>query len=583
MQLPKLLALDVSGVVKNGDMKFLEPLQPRLTTLVLHNCIILESSLQSIYKVKTLRHLDISVAESSYAFQLTPNMLRLLIHNLPKLKYLDLSGNSLDTSDEEKKAELTENVPYFGPIDADFIEEGGGYVYEDEMVTYREETFSISKFLSNCRRTFKFLGLLHIDDEVVDTLPASKVANLSCETNILTALQMYRERKQFALVSMNAFFDTIRAVDCKQVVACVELCKSLGVNRILSETHSASLFHLSRNNYRMHFTDQTKQLIITALLDAIEKCRHLKNVTLLRNCGLALLNFDIPGDFYFEFERVVKNFLSVLKLKDSEGLLPRIYVYMCNSIVCHVEGDKKLLVGKLGLVECMLQLIKTGLEKRIYDEVMETAWSALWNVTDETPYNCKIFVSGDGMELFLSSLQAFPDKTDLLRNMMGLVGNVAEVPELRRQLSKHVGVFIKLLQNKSDGIEVSYNAAGTLSHIASDGPEHWIGGSVTRQDMLFHLEAAVDSWDINSQRNINYRSFQPILRLLDGNHSYQVHLWASWAIANLCSVSPDKYCELLQKENGAETLENLSRRRGIPEKVKTLIDTAIRIYRNHVK
>lgn len=63
----------------------------------------------------------------------------------------------------------------------------------------------------------------------------------------------------------------------------------------------------------------------------------------------------------------------------------------------------------------------------------------------------------------------------------------------------------KLLQNKSDGIEVSYNAAGTLSHIASDGPEHWIGGSVTRQDMLFHLEAAVDSWDINSQRNINYR------------------------------------------------------------------------------
>lgn len=33
------------------------------------------------------------------------------------------------------------------------------------------------------------------------------------------------------------------------------------------------------------------------------------------------------------------------------------------------------------LFKCMLQLIKTGLEKRIYDEVMETAWSALWNVT----------------------------------------------------------------------------------------------------------------------------------------------------------------------------------------------------------
>lgn len=33
------------------------------------------------------------------------------------------------------------------------------------------------------------------------------------------------------------------------------------------------------------------------------------------------------------------------------------------------------------LFKCMLQLIKTGLDKHRYDEVMETAWSALWNVT----------------------------------------------------------------------------------------------------------------------------------------------------------------------------------------------------------
>lgn len=88
-----------------------------------------------------------------------------------------------------------------------------------------------------------------------------------------------------------------------------------------------------------------------ALLQAIEKSSNPKSITLLRNCGLTLLNFDIPVDFYFQFERIVKILISVVRTKDAEGLLPRIYVYMCNSIVCHVEGDKKLLVGRLGIIE----------------------------------------------------------------------------------------------------------------------------------------------------------------------------------------------------------------------------------------
>ena len=35
------------------------------------------------------------------------------------------------------------------------------------------------------------------------------------------------------------------------------------------------------------------------------------------------------------------------------------------------------------------------------DEVLETAWSTMWNVTDETPINCERFLDGGGMHLFL--------------------------------------------------------------------------------------------------------------------------------------------------------------------------------------
>lgn len=52
--------------------------------------------------------------------------------------------------------------------------------------------------------------------------------------------------------------------------------------------------------------------------------------------------------------------------------------------------------------------------------------------------------------------------------MMGLLGNVAECPHLRSRLMKaeYIGRFRELLNSDRDGIEVSYNAAGILSHIS---------------------------------------------------------------------------------------------------------------------
>lgn len=53
-------------------------------------------------------------------------------------------------------------------------------------------------------------------------------------------------------------------------------------------------------------------------------------------------------------------------------------------------------------------------------------------------------------------LQAFRERDELLRNMMGLLGNVAEVKWLRPELmtQKFIEVFAELLSSESDGIEV---------------------------------------------------------------------------------------------------------------------------------
>ncbi|XP_020821129.1 protein zer-1 homolog isoform X1 [Phascolarctos cinereus] len=210
-------------------------------------------------------------------------------------------------------------------------------------------------------------------------------------------------------------------------------------------------------------------------------------------------------------------------------------------------------------VTTMLKLIQKKLMDKTCDQVMEFSWSALWNITDETPDNCEMFLNYSGMKLFLECLKEFPEKQELHRNMLGLLGNVAEVKELRPQLmtSQFITVFSNLLESKADGIEVSYNACGVLSHIMFDGPEAWGICEPQREEVVERMWAAIQSWDINSRRNINYRSFEPILRLLPQGISPVSQHWATWALYNLVSVYPDKYCPLLIKEGGMPLLRDM--------------------------
>ena len=230
---------------------------------------------------------------------------------------------------------------------------------------------------------------------------------------------------------------------------------------------------------------------------------------MMRNGCLILCQFQIPADVIFDYQRLVRNQCCVLVLllhdiifqveillhivsdySDEDRFNQRAGIFLLNQLACQVkyqasggrlrlfyqvDGQQKMLVGRLGSVEKMLQIITEKLQQGVCDDVMETAWSTMWNVTDETPVNCERFLDAGGMFLFLKCKRRFPEKADLLRNMMGLLGNVAEVEELRPKLmtKEFVEEFDFLLDSCRDGIEVSYNAAGVLAHMASDGPGAW--------------------------------------------------------------------------------------------------------------
>lgn len=89
---------------------------------------------------------------------------------------------------------------------------------------------------------------------------------------------------------------------------------------------------------------------------------------------------------------------------------------------------------------------------------------------------------------------------------------------------------------------MSYNAAGVLAHMASDGVAAWTVEQPSRDAVLERVAAAVQRWDLRAERNINYRSFEPILSLLHAHHTPQCQHWAVWALANLTTVYREYNC-----------------------------------------
>lgn len=84
-----------------------------------------------------------------------------------------------------------------------------------------------------------------------------------------------------------------------------------------------------------------------------------------------------------------------------------------------------------------------------------------------------------------------------------------------------------LLDSKADGIEVSYNACGVLSHIMFDGPDVWLMEEPRREAVMGKMWAAIQSWDVSSQRNINYRFWQQWLDLI---------IWNIWFVIEMNAV-----------------------------------------------
>ncbi|VDL62669.1 unnamed protein product [Nippostrongylus brasiliensis] len=533
--LKDLRILDLSYWNRMEDLRCVHPLQ--LTTLILFDVPDLYRTIDSIITLTELRFLDLSQSSRDTGLYPRPvTALHKLVTNLKQLTCLDISSTNLAAQPSPKDWPVRPDIQ--GNVRSDIVG---------------------LRFLS---KPLDFIGLFNCENAShFGEIPAKHISGDANEDQVIMALQMYKDRAGLLQSVLNESYQLYRFGNSNPLVRHTEalhLVLNAMQNHLEDSTlqiaGSASLFYIIR---KVAMNRDTKKRVVSALLSGMET--HMEEQVMVRNCCLSLCQFEIPQEILFDYSRLAILLVTVLQHHNADNLTQRIVVFLLNSMACHVEGDQKVQVGSFGAIEMILDQIRRKLATNMCDDVMEVGWSFLWNITDETPVNCERFLKADGLLLFHKCFDAFRNERELVRNMMGLIGNIAEVDGLRSQLMNddYVKIFSALLDLVEDSIEISYNSAGVLAHMVSDGEEAWSGLTVQREQVMASVVKATETWRLDTRRFINYRSFRPILRLLPLWHAYASQHWAVWALANLTTTDGAKYCAYVTDEGGIPLLQEL--------------------------
>lgn len=525
----------------------------------------LDLSNSLIGKGSALMHLESLEVLILYNCKMTyPNVIS-TICQLKKLCVLDLSRNVVDDYDGTRMSGEDNKL-----LDQVMTKLTGLKSLDISGTCYiRSKDSNISIFESRADKPFEFLGLFHTGNGAAyrSCIPAVTIAGEANETQILNACEAYMDRPEQLSKALNDLYnlyktitpsETFNSVSRALDVVLAILKRHIGDEQVIVYT-TAALWCIAKINVTTKDSNDAKvrRAATSRLLDVMHY--HRANHVILINGGLTLL---FMPDIISEHSRVAA--ISLHMCQNTDSRTQGFGTTLLNALACQVGGDQKIYIGELKAIETMTEIIKAKIRENNCDEILETAWSTLWNITDETPINCERFLQCDGFEAFEDCMDKFSHNKEVLRNMMGLLGNVAECKSLRKKFmqDRYIRRFESLLLSPIDGIECSYNACGILAHLISEGQGFWDThlpvGKIRFNKIMAKMCPAIDRWPINSRRNINYRSFEPIVRLLDLNIAPAAQYWAVFALANLTRINPAKYCPMLLPFDGLVRLRRLA-------------------------
>uniref|UniRef100_A0A023F1W4 Putative zyg-1-like serine/threonine protein kinase n=2 Tax=Triatoma infestans TaxID=30076 RepID=A0A023F1W4_TRIIF len=529
--LPLLESLDISST-RVDDISPLRKCKHRLKHLGMYNLkfIKVPACEDVILELSELRTLDISEEKDNYTFEMfvpgAAKMVQFLKSPecLPHLTSLDISGKG-----EIGRKELRAFLQY--------------------------------------HKELKYLGLVHSDicseecftnPKHADYNPNLQVGGVANEEQILLSLKRYACRTLYVqkclynLFRLTQTFTDARVDIIELVLVGMELHPdAFGVQMAAT----ACLYNLTKGELGTRIHPQVLAKVVSLCLVAMNNFPshyQLQKNTLLTLCSDRILQ-DVPIDRFLCAKLVLE---SLCAFEDPS--MNRMSVAICSILAAKISTSETSQLGSESkYMHKLLRLVRSKKESGTVDITMKFTLSALWNLTDESPTTCAVFLQEGGLALFLDVLKTFPGEAAVETKVLGLINNIAEVPDLRLFLLQpsFIAILRGLLHSKQ--IDVSYFAAGIMAHLAAEGNHAWTNCEVPRSIILQELGEVVISWDPPEGEMVAYRSFYPFISLLACNDAPQVQLWAVWAIHHVCTKNPQRYCPMLEVEQGSAMLNSM--------------------------
>lgn len=559
--LPLLDTLDLGGS-KVTDISALRKCRGRLRSLSLYGCKLPAASTDAVISVlgdlTELRNLDISDDKEDHApFDLLAPGARFRVasllqrpRTLPKLQQFDISG---------KEEILVPQLLAF-------------------VSAHPDLTF-LGLVLTEACKDPVFRDISHPEHQT-----RLATSGFGSETQILEALRRYLARPQYIQKTLYYLFKMTTgnyepkidmAVPRVDIIARVLCCaREYPTVFPIQMAATACLFNLSKSDLGAKIHPKILKEIVKADLDAMET--FPQHQQLQKNVLLTICSDRILQEVNFDKYRCAKLVLDCL-CSWQDHSMNRMSVAICSILAAKISTEQTSTLGsQASYMKKLLSIVRGRMQETVMDITMKFTLSALWNLTDESPRTCKVFLDEEGMELFLDVLHTFPGEAAIETKILGLLNNIAEVSWLRSSLL--VDPFIDRLREllHSSSIEVSYFAAGIVAHLASDRPERWTVSGTPKSVITGELWAVVSGWTYPAEEMVAYRSFKPFFPLLQPLQEEAVQLWAVWAIHHVCTKNPSRYCGMLVAQGGHTVLLALVREAATHPTVSNITDLVLR-------